>query len=50
MAACSSELGMAAVVGSAARFTGDEPELAGDEEAGSRSGEKTESKTDGSCA
>ncbi len=29
---------------------GDEPELAGDEEAGSRGSEKAESKTDASCA
>ena len=41
---------MAAVVGSTARFTADEPELAGYEEAGSRSSEKAESKTDASSA
>src|ERR1700722_12312572 len=36
--------------GSAAGFIGDETELARDEEAGSRSSEKAESKTDASCA
>ncbi len=41
---------MAAVVGSAARFIADEAELAGDEEAGSGSREKAESKADGSYA
>jgi hypothetical protein len=41
---------MAAVMGSTARFTTDEPELAGYEEAGSRSSEKAESKTDASNA